>query len=222
MYVSDTILLILDPGVDGRSVVKMRREGEHPDACNDSEDSDCWSGPGQASWSTPEEQVDRKEETELESLPVLTIGSFARYARYPVVTGISRIVDLANSWRSLFFYLCTDVIRFAPLKSQGADVRAQYVQERTTPDMPPPCSPKAIYSLAIAVSSHARVYFVSEVAQHSTSSLRSKLSRTLRSTTYGRKSPREYRRRALFCLYLPVGVHPDLNRRHHNVPSGGK
>jgi hypothetical protein len=61
-------------------------------------------------------------------------------------------LTIFGSWRSLFFYMCTDIIRFAPLKSQGIDVRARHIQEQTMQDKPPPCSPKAIYSLATAVS----------------------------------------------------------------------
>ncbi|KAF9778362.1 hypothetical protein BJ322DRAFT_1147820 [Thelephora terrestris] len=62
---------------------------------------------------------------------------------------IIKIQDIAFiTWRSLFFYLYTDSIQFAPLKSQGANARAQYLREPTTPDKPPPCSPKTIYSIA--------------------------------------------------------------------------
>jgi len=75
--------------------------------------------------------------------------------------GVARVVDFAGSWRSLFFYLCTGVIQFAPLKSRGADVRAQYIQEEATPDKPPPCSPKVIYSLASTVGSHIRIRYTS-------------------------------------------------------------
>ena len=52
------------------------------------------------------------------------------------------------SWRSLFFYRCTDSISFAPLKSQGLDSRSQFIREKTVPTAPPPCSPKSIYVLA--------------------------------------------------------------------------
>ncbi|KAF9645618.1 hypothetical protein BDM02DRAFT_3271586 [Thelephora ganbajun] len=114
------------------SLVKPHREEESFDTAGGSEDSDCENSSEQASESVPEEQADRKEEVERQTLSVLTVGSFA-------------------SWRSLFFYLCTDVIQFAPLKSQGTDMRAQYVREQTTPDEPPPCSPRVIYSLASAL-----------------------------------------------------------------------
>ena len=53
----------------------------------------------------------------------------------------------------MFFYLCMESIKFAPLKSQGSDVRAQNIREEAErePHAPPPCSPKAIHSLAVAV-----------------------------------------------------------------------
>ncbi|KAF9645604.1 hypothetical protein BDM02DRAFT_489896 [Thelephora ganbajun] len=51
------------------------------------------------------------------------------------------------SWRSLFFYLCTDEISFAPLTSQGIDSRLAYILENAS-DTPPPCSPKSVYILA--------------------------------------------------------------------------
>lgn len=57
---------------------------------------------------------------------------------------------LRLSWRSLFFYLCTDNISFAPLKSQGADLRLDYIKNAS--GTPPPCSPKSIYALARFVS----------------------------------------------------------------------
>jgi len=113
-------------------LVKQHLEGECLDIGSGSEDSDCESDSGQVGEHTPEERVNGKKELERESLPVLTIGSFV-------------------SWRSLFFYLCTGTIQFAPLKSQSSDARARYVREQTTPERPPPCSPKAIYSLAAAL-----------------------------------------------------------------------
>jgi len=61
--------------------------------------------------------------------------------------GDQRSFYFHRSWRSLFFYLCTDEISFAPLKSQGADFRLAYILG-APPDMAPPCSPKSIYILA--------------------------------------------------------------------------
>ena len=53
----------------------------------------------------------------------------------------------------MVFFLCTGSIKFAPLKSQGSDVRAQNIREEAErePHTPSPCSPKVIYSLAAAV-----------------------------------------------------------------------
>ena len=73
---------------------------------------------------------------------------------------VALVVNFFDSWRSLFFYMCTGIIQFAQLKSQGADVRARHVQEQTMPNKPPPCSPKVIYSLAEAVSYCVRMYCV--------------------------------------------------------------
>ena len=55
------------------------------------------------------------------------------------------------SWKSLFFYRCTDMILFAPLKSQGVDPRLKHIREETVAEAPPPCSPKSIYVLASLV-----------------------------------------------------------------------
>ena len=52
------------------------------------------------------------------------------------------------SWKSLFFYPCTDEVLFAPLRSQGVDYRSNYIREKTAAAAPPPCSPKGIYTLA--------------------------------------------------------------------------
>ena len=59
--------------------------------------------------------------------------------------------DKLSSWKSLFFYRCTDVISFAPLKSQGTDSRLNHIREKTTAAAPPPCSPKNVYILAKSV-----------------------------------------------------------------------
>ncbi|KAF9785418.1 hypothetical protein BJ322DRAFT_829017 [Thelephora terrestris] len=53
-----------------------------------------------------------------------------------------------RSWKSIFFYRCTDEISFAPLRSQGVVSRANYIREKTVATAPPPCSPKSIYVLA--------------------------------------------------------------------------
>ena len=65
---------------DSGVVVRMHREGDGFDTGEESEDSDCESSLEQASESAPEVQDDRKEEAKPESLPLLTVGSFVRYA----------------------------------------------------------------------------------------------------------------------------------------------
>ena len=69
-------------------MVKPLREDECLDADGGSGDSSCESGMEQASESTPGEQVDGKRESERESLPVLTVGSFARYAQHSTLAGL--------------------------------------------------------------------------------------------------------------------------------------
>ncbi|KAF9785359.1 hypothetical protein BJ322DRAFT_826989 [Thelephora terrestris] len=132
IYISSAVLSGISWGFN--DLVKMYREDDCPDTgtYEESEDSDCEGIPEPVSVSSQRAQADEKEKREPELLPVLTVGSF-------------------TSWRSLFFYMCTDIIRFAPLKSQGIDVRARHIQEQTMQDKPPPCSPKAIYSLATAL-----------------------------------------------------------------------
>ena len=76
--------LILGFRTNDWTVVKLFREGECLDADSGTEDSDYESGPEQDNESAPEE-ADGKRESERESLPVLTIGSFARCAQHPVL-----------------------------------------------------------------------------------------------------------------------------------------
>ena len=89
---------------------------------------------------------DEREETRL----VLILGSFSAYVHLPAYPHVNETGQF-YSWRSLFFYYCTDTILFAPLKSQGADFRLKYIRENTTAVAPPPCSPKSIYVLAKVV-----------------------------------------------------------------------
>jgi hypothetical protein len=59
--------------------------------------------------------------------------------------------DRFPSWKSLFFYRCTDEILFAPLRSQGAEPRLNYIRQNTAAKTPLPCSPKSVYVLAALV-----------------------------------------------------------------------
>ncbi|KAF9785367.1 hypothetical protein BJ322DRAFT_1062892 [Thelephora terrestris] len=86
-----------------------------------SEDENQESSSVHANEAAPEEQAERKEKINQE--PVLTMDPF-------------------SGWKSLFFYSCTNVINFAPLKSQGVEVRAQHGVGY---------SPRVIYSLATAL-----------------------------------------------------------------------
>ena len=83
----------------------------------------------------------------------------------------------------------------------------QYIQGQTTLDKPPPCSPKVIYSLAVAVS-WSLCFFVSEVAQRLASSLRSRVFASLHLTTLNRKLPQRMSSLSFFLALLVGG------RRH--------
>ena len=70
-------LAVLDSCADDPVVVKICRGEECSEIGEGSEDSDCESIPDPAAVSLPDEN----EEKEPEPLPVLTVGSFARYAQ---------------------------------------------------------------------------------------------------------------------------------------------
>ena len=91
-----------------------------------------------------------KNETNEASRAVLTTGSFSAYVHLSPRPHAKRN-DECPSWKSLFFYRCTDVISFAPLKSQRTDSRLNHIREKTAPGAPPPCSPKSIHVLASLV-----------------------------------------------------------------------
>ena len=97
---------------------------------------------------TPEgenELANTKEETRA----VLITGSFSAYVRFGLTSLFRKnIVFFSFSWKSLFFYRCTNTISFAPLKSQGVDFRLNYIRIGAVTTTPPPCSPKSIYVLA--------------------------------------------------------------------------
>ena len=92
-----------------------------------------------------------KEEKAEQIRAVLTTGSYSAYVH---ISGPYLFVGRHNgfpSWKSLFFYRCTDTISFAPLRSQGADSRSNYIRGNPAAAVPPPCSPKSIYILATLV-----------------------------------------------------------------------
>ena len=147
--------------------MKLHWKDEQLDTGDGSDDSDHEDDPERAGELAPEAQADGKEKAKRELLPALTVGSFARYAQLQLIVEHGRTVHCPGSWRSLFFFLCTGTMQFAPLKSQGASARAQYVREQAGSGMPPPCSPKVIYSLAKAVSSYPYARCHPRVSQHS-------------------------------------------------------
>ena len=85
MTVSSVLSPVLGFRADGWAVVESLREDECLDADSGTEDSDCESGPEQVNESAPEEDLDGKRESERESLPVLAIGSFARYVQHSML-----------------------------------------------------------------------------------------------------------------------------------------
>ena len=109
-------------------------------------DSDCEgdsAGIGDGASQTKDEEGDQAR-------AVLTTGSFSAYVHLPSSLRLERNDEFC-SWKSLFFYRCTDRISFAPLRSQGVDSRLKYIRERNAITAPPPCSPKGIYVLASLV-----------------------------------------------------------------------
>ena len=87
MAVSDMILLIPDFRADGGAVVKVCQESEHFDV-DDGSDSDCEIESDKAGGFAPEARADKQEESKPGSFPVLTVGSFSRYARHTLVEGL--------------------------------------------------------------------------------------------------------------------------------------
>jgi hypothetical protein len=62
----------------------------------------------------------------------------------PYYSGLS-LIDF-HRWLALLYYMYTDEIFFAPLRSQGS----RTARHRSF-DVPPPCSPKSMYRLACKV-----------------------------------------------------------------------
>ena len=91
-----------------------------------------------------------EEEKEEKARAVLSTGSFSAYVHLLSCLRLGRN-NRFSSWKSLFFYRCTDMISFAPLRSQGVESRLNYIRGRNTAATPPPCSPKTIYVLASLV-----------------------------------------------------------------------
>ena len=95
-------------------------------------------------------ELEPEEEKQEQTRAVLTTGSFSACVHSPSSLRLPRSDD-SSSWKSLFFYRCTDVILFAPLRSQGVDARSDYIRRNKRAAVPPPCSPKSIHVLASLV-----------------------------------------------------------------------
>ena len=106
-------------------------------------ESDCESDSTEVAHEAPRV---KKEEEEIRA--VLVTGSFSAYVHFPASSRRVERNEESYSWKSLFFYRCTDAVSFAPLKSQGVDSRLKHIQENTVATAPSPCSPKSIYVLA--------------------------------------------------------------------------
>ena len=117
-------------------------------------DSDCEGDSMEAGDGAPK----MKEEGKDLARAVLTTGSFSAYVHLQSCLHLERN-DEFSSWKSLFFYRCTDMISFAPLRSQGVESRLDYIRGRNATTEPPPCSPKTIYVLASLVGQPLIKYF---------------------------------------------------------------
>ena len=107
------------------------------------------------------EEIQRVEDKEELVRAVFITGSFSAYVAFHRAFFPEKN-DRLSSWKSLFFYRCTDKILFAPLKSQGIDSRSKYIRENTIREAPPPCSPRNIYFLARLVRQPLTKYLESD------------------------------------------------------------
>ena len=84
--------------------MKVTKEGEYPNVGDEAEDSDYEIESEQPDGSAPGEQGD-EEETEPGSLPVLTIGSVARYVRHTTIVMLEPLTRLTAG--DLCSFICT-------------------------------------------------------------------------------------------------------------------
>ena len=86
-------------------MVKLIKKGEGLKTGDESDDSDYEMELEQAIGFAPEKQVDEMEETEPESLPVFTVGSYARYAQH--TSGVRLELITLSAAGNPYFSTCT-------------------------------------------------------------------------------------------------------------------
>ena len=86
-------------------MIKLIKEGEGLETGDESDDSDYEMESEQAIGSAPEKRVDEMEETEPESLPVFTVGSYARHAQH--TSGVSLELITLSAAGNPYFSICT-------------------------------------------------------------------------------------------------------------------
>ena len=86
-------------------MVKVTKEGEYPNVGDETEDGDCEIESERPDGSAPGEQGDKEEEAEPGSLPVLTIGSFARYVWHIMIVMLESLTRLTAGDHCSF--ICT-------------------------------------------------------------------------------------------------------------------
>lgn len=72
---------------------------------------------------------------------------------YPLSSRIANIKFCFYSWEAILYWLYSGVITFAPLKSNGAEKRAAFINEcrAANPNRPAPVSCKSVYRIAESV-----------------------------------------------------------------------
>ncbi|KAH9943907.1 hypothetical protein B0H21DRAFT_747540 [Amylocystis lapponica] len=87
----------------------------------------------------------KEEGKTIKKLPVAPVTATVAPCDVHIVTGVA-----SATWEALLFYLYTGNIKFAPLTSEGEEVRQSVIDmsSLTNPDRPAPCSCKSIYRLA--------------------------------------------------------------------------
>jgi len=154
-------------------------------------DSDCEDGSMEAGDGAPKTREEGGEQTRA----VLTTGSFSAYVHLPSCLHLERN-DEFFSWKSMFFYRCTDMISFAPLRSRGAEFRLNYIRGRNATTEPPPCSPKTIYVLASLVGRPLIKYFTCDadglIEAGNTTPLRYGIRRRQEQTVFGQRHGRGF------------------------------